>query len=208
MTDLAQQLKVARTRLSYTISRMTDEGLVHREDSPGDKRGQFAVLTDAGLTALTRAAPGHVALVRAADFQERLVHGDRADRLLDLTLARLKEAGLVQERGTQPAGDLPQGQVSRGWHGPCPATSPTAAPLIVARFTENQCQPCPARTQCTTSRDGARAEQHPRGWPARYAVRSGVEGPFTSSPTDTACAVAATEVSPSPTCSMSSRRSP
>ncbi len=30
---------------------------------------------------------------------------------------------------------LPQGQVSRGWHGPYPTSSPTAAPLIVARFT-------------------------------------------------------------------------
>ncbi|MFI6692966.1 transposase [Streptomyces sp. NPDC050433] len=36
-----------------------------------------------------------------ADFRERLVEGDRADRLLDLVLARLKEAGLVRERTTQ-----------------------------------------------------------------------------------------------------------
>jgi len=50
----------------------------------------------------------------------------------------------------------PQGQVSRGWHGPYPTSSPTAAPLIVARFTKGQCQPCPVRAQCTTSRDGAR----------------------------------------------------
>jgi transposase len=50
----------------------------------------------------------------------------------------------------------PQGQVSRGWHGPYPTSSPTAAPLIVARFTKAQCQPCPVRSQCTTSRDSAR----------------------------------------------------
>ncbi|MER5435736.1 hypothetical protein [Streptomyces sp. NPDC002588] len=30
-----------------------------------------------------------------ADFRERLAEGDRADRLLDLAPARLKEAGLV-----------------------------------------------------------------------------------------------------------------
>ncbi|WP_251016607.1 hypothetical protein [Streptomyces sp. ISL-99] len=30
-----------------------------------------------------------------ADFRERLVQGDRADRLLDLALSRLKDAGLV-----------------------------------------------------------------------------------------------------------------
>ncbi|MEV6502135.1 transposase [Streptomyces prunicolor] len=36
-----------------------------------------------------------------ADFRERLAQDDRADRLLDLTLARLQEAGLVRERTTQ-----------------------------------------------------------------------------------------------------------
>ncbi|MET9386364.1 transposase [Streptomyces sp. NPDC002928] len=36
-----------------------------------------------------------------ADFRERLAQDDRADRLLDLALARLKEAGLVRERTTQ-----------------------------------------------------------------------------------------------------------
>ncbi|WP_431914939.1 IS1182 family transposase [Nonomuraea jabiensis] len=86
----------------------------------------------------------------------------------------------------------PRGQVSKGWHGPYPTSSPTAVPLIVARFTKGQCQPCPVRTQCTTSREGARkvgfpprelrdlqvrvrAEQQTPDWKARYAVRSGVE---------------------------------
>ncbi|GAB2452062.1 hypothetical protein [Streptomyces incanus] len=36
-----------------------------------------------------------------ADFRDRLTEGDRADRLLDLALARLKDAGLVRERTTQ-----------------------------------------------------------------------------------------------------------
>jgi hypothetical protein len=87
----------------------------------------------------------------------------------------------------------PQGQVSKGWHGPYPTSSPTAAPLIVARFTKSQCQPCPVRTRCTTSRESARnvgfpprelrdlqirvrTEQQTPDWQARYAVRSGVEG--------------------------------
>jgi transposase len=87
----------------------------------------------------------------------------------------------------------PQGQVSRGWHGPYPTSSPTAAPLIVARFTKGQCQPCPVRSQCTTSREGARnvgfpprelldlqvrtrIEQQSPAWRTRYAVRSGIEG--------------------------------
>ncbi|MGW7674409.1 transposase, partial [Streptomyces sp. NPDC054775] len=36
-----------------------------------------------------------------ADFRDRLTEDNRADRLLDLALARLKEAGLVRERTTQ-----------------------------------------------------------------------------------------------------------
>ncbi|MFC5813278.1 hypothetical protein [Streptomyces heilongjiangensis] len=35
------------------------------------------------------------------DFRARLAEDDRADRLLDLALARLKEVGLVRERTTQ-----------------------------------------------------------------------------------------------------------
>jgi transposase len=35
------------------------------------------------------------------DFRDRLLEEGRADRLLDLALARLKEAGLVRERTTQ-----------------------------------------------------------------------------------------------------------
>jgi hypothetical protein len=87
----------------------------------------------------------------------------------------------------------PQGQVSKGWHGPYPASSPDAAPLIVARFTREQCQPCPARAACTTSGDGTRtvgfpprelhelqvrnrADQQDPAWRKRYAVRSGVGG--------------------------------
>ena len=87
----------------------------------------------------------------------------------------------------------PQGQVSKGWHGPYPTSSPDAAPLIVARFTRAQCQPCPARAACTTSGDGKRtvgfpprelhdlqirnrADQQDPAWHKRYAVRSGIEG--------------------------------
>ncbi|GHI10090.1 transposase [Streptomyces cellostaticus] len=36
-----------------------------------------------------------------SDFRDRLAQDDRADALLDLALARLKEAGLVKARGRQ-----------------------------------------------------------------------------------------------------------
>jgi hypothetical protein len=114
----------------------------------------------------------------------------------------------------------PQGQVSKGWHGPYPTSSPDAAPLIVARFTKGQCQPCPARAICTTSGDGKRTVGSPRASstscrpatvptsktpPGTSAMLCGPasRAPSASSPAATACATAATGDSPRPTCSMS-----
>lgn len=116
----------------------------------------------------------------------------------------------------------PQGQVSAGWHGPYPTSSPTAAPLIVARITKSQCRPCPARTRCTTTartvgfpprelRDlQLRSAPSSRPSTGRPATRSAPEwrAPSTSSSTDTACAAAATEDSRKPTCNTYSRPSP
>lgn len=119
----------------------------------------------------------------------------------------------------------PQGETSAGWHGPYPTSSPTAAPLIVARFTKSQCRPCPVRTRCTTTTDSARtvgfprensvtcnsesapSNRHPSGGPA---MRSAPEwkAPSTSSLTDTACAAAATGDSRKPTYSTCSQPSP
>ncbi|MEU8874056.1 transposase [Streptomyces javensis] len=79
-----------------------------------------------------------------ADFRERLAESGPADRLLDLALARLKEAGLVRERTTQrtvsthvlathgtrpdPAGTGHRGRPRRagraGRHGSAPAGRP------------------------------------------------------------------------------------
>ncbi|WP_294012043.1 transposase [Streptomyces sp.] len=53
-----------------------------------------------------------------SDFRDRLAEDDRADRLLDLMLARLKEAGLVKARGrqrTDSTGCCPQDGSSLGW---------------------------------------------------------------------------------------------
>lgn len=136
-----------------------------------------------------------------------LVHMERAGREHQITLTGPLPGNPTRQHRTQEgyARDdfridydhrqvtCPQGQVSKGWHGPYPTSSPDAAPLIVARFTKAQCQPCPARAVCTTSSDGKRtvgfpprelhelqirnrADQHDPAWHKRYAVRSGIEG--------------------------------
>lgn len=68
MSVLAEGTHVSASRLSHAIARLEERGWVRREDCPTDKRGQIAVLTDAGFAALAAAAPGHVEAVRRALF--------------------------------------------------------------------------------------------------------------------------------------------
>src|SRR5271156_4657693 len=71
MTDLADATSQSRSRLSHQVSRMEKRGLVRRDDCEGDKRGTFAVLTEAGFEAIERVAPHHVENVRR-HFVDRL----------------------------------------------------------------------------------------------------------------------------------------
>ena len=68
MTELAMYAKITRSRLSHAVARLEKNGWVRREDCPDDKRGQFAVLTDAGHDVLRQTAPGHVEAVQQAVF--------------------------------------------------------------------------------------------------------------------------------------------
>ncbi|NUS10730.1 MAG: MarR family transcriptional regulator [Streptomyces sp.] len=68
MTELAEQTKITRSRLSHAVARLEGHGWVRRENCPTDRRGQVCVLTDAGYAELVRTAPGHVAAVRSAVF--------------------------------------------------------------------------------------------------------------------------------------------
>lgn len=71
MRELAQRTLLEKSRLSHQITRMEKAGLVRRESCPGDRRGQFAVLTDRGWETIRRVAPHHVEQVRAM-FIDRL----------------------------------------------------------------------------------------------------------------------------------------
>jgi len=64
MSDLADLTLASRSRLSHQIDRMERAGLVERESCADDRRGAFAVLTDAGWERLVQAAPDHVRSVR------------------------------------------------------------------------------------------------------------------------------------------------
>ncbi|HET8560720.1 MAG TPA: MarR family transcriptional regulator [Marmoricola sp.] len=75
MALLADALCHSRSRVTHTINRMEQAGLVCRTAAEGDRRGVRAVMTDSGYDRLVKAAPTHVAGVR-----EHLVdHASRAD---------------------------------------------------------------------------------------------------------------------------------
>ena len=64
MSRLAQLTSASLSRLSNVVKRLEADGLLRRETDPDDRRATRAVLTDAGMAAVERAAPGHVARVR------------------------------------------------------------------------------------------------------------------------------------------------
>jgi DNA-binding MarR family transcriptional regulator len=99
MTDLAERVKITRSRLSHAVARLEGDGWLRRESCPSDRRGQIVVLTDEGYDKLVRTAPGHVEAVRSAIF----------DRLTAEQTAQLAEISRVIADGLhQPAGaDVP-----------------------------------------------------------------------------------------------------
>lgn len=64
MSQLADDVHQTRSRLTHTVSRMEQAGLVLRQSAPEDRRGVLAQLTQKGYDLLVAAAPSHVAAVR------------------------------------------------------------------------------------------------------------------------------------------------
>ncbi len=64
MSGLARATNSSQSRLSHVVARHEERGWVRRDRCPTDRRGQVAVLTDAGFAILVATAPGHVETVR------------------------------------------------------------------------------------------------------------------------------------------------
>ena len=96
MTELADRVLLSRSGLTRLVDRLEREGLVERASCPNDARGTHAVLTDAGLGRLRRAAPTHLRGV-AEHVTSRL----DADELVELKRLMLK---LMTEHGPLPEG--------------------------------------------------------------------------------------------------------
>jgi DNA-binding MarR family transcriptional regulator len=88
MSELADRVVSSRSRITHTVGRMEERGLVHREACADDGRGVLCVLTDAGFARLEATAPGHVETVRTLMFDPL----DPADaEHLGAALAKVRE---------------------------------------------------------------------------------------------------------------------
>jgi DNA-binding MarR family transcriptional regulator len=65
MSEIANHVLVSRSRLTYRVDRLVEQGLVIRTEAPDDRRGLYAELTPQGYAALSEAAKTHVADVRS-----------------------------------------------------------------------------------------------------------------------------------------------
>lgn len=101
MSDLAGQVGLSHSGLTRLVDRVIDAGFVRREACPEDRRGAFAVLTDAGDEALGAALAGHLDSIER-HLAAPLGPGGMAD-LTDL-LRTLRDAAWA---GTRPAGACP-----------------------------------------------------------------------------------------------------
>ncbi len=68
MSDLARQVLVSRSRLTYRVDRLTEVESVVREECEDDRRGLWAILTDKGQAALDEASAGHFNDIRTWFF--------------------------------------------------------------------------------------------------------------------------------------------
>jgi DNA-binding MarR family transcriptional regulator len=84
MTDLATQTALSTSGITRVVDRLEQRGLARREICPSDRRGSFAVITEAGQDVLAGVVRQHVEDV------ERWFTGLLAGPQLDALLAALR----------------------------------------------------------------------------------------------------------------------
>jgi MarR family transcriptional regulator, 2-MHQ and catechol-resistance regulon repressor len=88
MSDLAAQTTLSASGLTRAVDRLEGAGLVRREACPSDRRGSFAVLTDAGEQRIMAAVPVHVE--QLTEVLDSVFTPEEVDRLAAL-LRRLRD---------------------------------------------------------------------------------------------------------------------
>jgi DNA-binding MarR family transcriptional regulator len=106
MSELAMQASLTPSGLTRAVDRLQQQGLVDRRTCPEDRRGSFAVLTDAGRELMARVLPEHLATVdRVLDD----VFTPEEEAQLSAWLRRLRDYAREQNASDEclAGGDLP-----------------------------------------------------------------------------------------------------
>ena len=91
INELGELIGWEQSRVSHQLRRMRGRGLVDREGDDADRRAATVTITDAGISALETAAPGHVELVRSAVFDGLTAAQQRAfGAAVETVLARIR----------------------------------------------------------------------------------------------------------------------
>ncbi|WP_202946304.1 MarR family winged helix-turn-helix transcriptional regulator [Pseudonocardia dioxanivorans] len=84
MAELGERAVLSRSRVSRIVDELARAGLAAREPDPNDRRGSWAVITDAGRARLRAAAPGYLDGI-ARHFADHLTAQERAAITTGLT---------------------------------------------------------------------------------------------------------------------------
>ena len=98
--ELARAVVLSRSGLSRLVDRLEAAGLLRRERSSDDRRGAFAVLTDAGYAALRTAWPVYARGI-IEHFARHLT--DDEAQTLTAVFARLLAAARAPDAAAEPA---------------------------------------------------------------------------------------------------------
>jgi DNA-binding MarR family transcriptional regulator len=91
MSELAVATLGSRSRLSHAVNRLEKVGWVRREGIESDRRGQLAIITEAGRQKLQETAPGHVEAVRQVVFDA--LTEEQVDQLREICAALARHSG-------------------------------------------------------------------------------------------------------------------
>ena len=104
MAQLADSLAHSRSRVTHTVGRLQEAGLVERIRSPEDGRGVVCAMTDRGFELLEKMAPTHVKGVRAhlvdlVDGEDLAAVGRVMNRVADHLIAAHPEMEIRDQAG-------------------------------------------------------------------------------------------------------------
>ena len=80
--DIQRKILVTSGGITYLVDRLTEKGLVKREECPSDRRARYAVLTPTGDALIRRIFPDHARRIAEAMSGLTPAEQDTATRLL------------------------------------------------------------------------------------------------------------------------------